>query len=185
MLKGITSVSTESKPKDKWDKLDIIGKVILIPVTIAIIGFIGNYQLLLLNNRLATETRDVDIVVRFKDIYYYEENQDSRRLSIHFIKLVDSAQTRLVLRQFVIWDTLERNITGNFKFDQELGDWHMVGDAMYDMAEDDHENARVFWCNLRTTAQQRWPQYEAELTKLYEWIGGIYQKDGLTWADCS
>lgn len=178
-------MSTEPKTKDAWDKLDIIGKVVLIPFAIAIIGFIGNYQIAQINSQLSTETRDVNVVERFSNIYYYEEGQDSRRLSIHYIKLVDDAKTRFVLRQFVIWDTIERNITtSNFKFDQELGDWHMVGDAMYDMAEDDNENANWFWCNLKTTTLKRWPSHEVELIKLYEWVGNMYQKADSTWADC-
>jgi len=174
-------MSKEPTTKDAWDKL----KVVLIPFTIAIIGLIGNYQIAQINSRLTTETRDVDIMERFSNIYYFEGDQNSRRLSIHFIKLTDDPQIRYVLRQFVIWDALERNITSNFKFDQELSDWHMFGDAIYDMAEDDHEKANWFWCNLKITTQKRWPQHEAELIKLYGWIRDSYQKDGLTWADCS
>jgi hypothetical protein len=165
--------------KDRWDKLEIIGKVVsifLIPIIIAIIG--------LVSYRFTTAAYDVDVVTRFSDLYYHEETQNTRRLSIHFIKLIDDVQTRNVLRQFVIWDTLERNMSSNFKFDQELDDWHMVGDAIYDMAEDDHENAKQFWCNLRKTTLERWPQQEVELIKLYEWIRDIYQKEGFTWADC-
>jgi hypothetical protein len=181
----VTIMSTVSKTKDVWDKLDIIAKVILIPLTIAIIGFIGNYQIAQINNRLTAETRDVDIVERFSNIYYYEENQDSRRLSIHYINLVDDTQTRYVLRKFIIWDTLERNITSNFKFDQELGDWHMVGDVIFDMAEDDQEKTNWFWCDLKTTTLERWPTNEVELSKLYEWVESVYQKADSAWADCS
>jgi hypothetical protein len=165
--------------KDRWDKLEIIGKVVsifLIPIIIASIG--------LVSYRFTTAAYDVDVVTRFSDLYYYEGTQNTRRLSIHFIKLIDDAQTRNVLRQFVIWDTLERNMSTNFKFDQELSDWHMVGDAIYDMAEDDHENSKQFWCNLRKTTLERWPQQEVELIKLYEWIRDTYQKEGFSWADC-
>jgi len=177
-------MSAEPKTKDAWDKLDIIGKAILIPLTIAIIGFIGNYQIAF-NNQLSTETLDIEIVERFSNIYYNKENQDRRRLSIHYIKLVEGAQTRFVLRRFVIWDTFEQNITSNFIFDQELGDWHMVGDTIFDIAEDDPENAHWFWCDLKTTSMERWPSHEVELIKLFEWVENVYQKSDLNWADCS
>ena len=163
--------------KDRWDKLEIIGKFFFIPVIVAIIVFIGGWW-------LTTKVQDFNVMTQFSNIYYHEGTQNSRRLSIHFIKLINDAQSRNVLRQFVIWDTLERNISSNFKFEQELSDWHMFGDAIYDMAEDDPGKAKSFWCNLEITTLKRWPQQQAELNKLYEWIRDTYQKDGLAWADC-
>ncbi len=169
-------MNTKSESKDLLDILEIIGKAIFIPVAIASIGVMGRW--------FTTEAQDVNVMTQFKNIYYYEGTQNTRRLSIHFIRLIDDAQTRFVLRRFVIWDALERNISSNFKFDQELSDWHMFGDAIYDMAEDDHGQAKLFWCNLRITALTRWPEHETELIKLCEWIRNTYQKDGFTWADC-
>ncbi len=165
---------------------DVIAFVaIAATVLVAIIGHMGNYRIAQINSRLSTQTRDVDILVTFSNIYYPTGDQDSRRLALHFIKLMDNPKTRDAFRQFVIWDTLERNITGTFKFDQEQSDWHMFGDAMYDMAEDNHEKAKQFWCNLIITTQKRWPQHEAELKKLFGWVRDSYQKVGFGWTDCS
>lgn len=171
---------TENKTKDGWDKTDIIGRVIgsiAIPI---LIGFFG----LMVNNRLTTETRDVDVVQRFSNIYYYEGNQDSRRLSIYYIRLIDNPQTRYELRQFVIWDALERNVVSGFNFDQELGDWHMLGDTIYDMAEDNPEQAKAYWCNLKLTTLKRWFLHEAELVKLYDWVESVYLIGDSDWANC-
>ncbi len=171
----------ESKARDTSD---IFTKVV-IPLVIVVLGILGNLQIAQLNNRLATETRDVDIIQRFSSIYYYEGNQDSRRLSIYYIRLIDNPQMRLELRQFIIWDTLERNITSGFKFDQELGDWHMVGDTIFDMAEDDPERAKIFWCDLKSTTLERWSSQETELVKLYDWLESVYQRADANWANCS
>ena len=159
-------MNTENRTKDGWDKWEIIGKL-LIPIVIVIIGYWGNSQITKINNRLTTESRDVDIVQKFGNIYYHEGNQDSRRLSIYYIRLIDDHQTRYELRQFVVWDTMERNITTGFMFDQERGDWHLVGDVIYDMAEDNYEEARAFWCNVKSTSLKRWPLQEIEIDKFF------------------
>lgn len=170
-------MNTERKAKDFWDILDIFFRG-LIPAVLIVFGWI-------INNRLTAQTRDVDVVQRFSNIYYYEGNQDSRRLSVYYIRLINDDQTRYELRQFVIWDTLERNITNNFSFNPELADWHMVGDAVFDMAEDDPRRAKIFWCDLKSTALERWPAQETELSKLFDWIENVYKKDAPDWVNCS
>jgi hypothetical protein len=177
-------MKTENQTKDAWDKLEIFGKI-LIPIAIGLIAYFGNKQLTNINNRLTTETRDVDIVQRFGNIYYYEGNQDSRRLSIYYIRLINDHQTRYELRRFIVWDTLERNITYGFEFDQELGDWHLIGDVISDMAVDNYQEARAFWCNVQSTSIKRWHLQEIELNKLFDWVDNIYENGDSIWSNCS
>jgi hypothetical protein len=170
-------MNTEWKQKDFWDIIDIIFRA-LMPI---VIGGLG----LLINATLTTETRDADLLQRFNSTYYFEGNQNSRRLSIYYIRLIDNKQTRYELRQFVIWDTLERNVTNGFIFNPESQDWHMVGDAVFDMAEDNSVGAKVFWCDLKSTTLERWPSQETELSKLFDWIDNVYKKDVPDWVNCS
>ena len=109
--------------KDIWDKIEIIGKGIVIPIVVSIIGFLGYQQVSKINHRLSVRARNIDVASLFKTAYYHS-NEDSRRLSIHFIGLNEDPKTRYVLGQFVLWDTLERNIKKDFKFDANENDWH-------------------------------------------------------------
>lgn len=170
-------MNRENKTKDGWDKFDIIFRA-MIPVVIGVLG-------LIINATLTTEARDADLLQRFNSTYYFEGNQNSRRLSIYYIRLIDNKQTRYELRQFVIWDTLERNVTDDFIFNPESPDWHMVGDAVFDMAEDNGVRAKIFWCDLKSTARGRWPLQETELSKVFDWVDDVYKKDTPGWANCS
>ena len=172
---------TENKIKDGWDKFDILGRVlgtVAIPIVIGVLGII-------INATLTSETRDADLLQRFNNTYYFEGNQNSRRLSIYYIRLINNEQTKYELRQFVIWDSLERNVTNEFIFNPEFPDWHMVGDAIYDMAEDDRDSAKKFWCNLKVTALERWPSQGTELVKLLDWVDSVYKKSDTDWVQCS
>ena len=170
-------MNKERKSRDWLDIIDIAGRA-AIPIVIFVMG-------LIVNNQLTSATRDVDVVQRFSSLYYYEGQQDSRRLSIYYIRLIDNEQTRYELRKFVIWDTLEKNITNGFSFNPDFPDWHMVGDAVLDMINDDPSSARIFWCDLKSTALERWQSEETELFKLFEWIDDTYKKDDANWRKCT
>ena len=169
-------MNKENKSRDWFDKIDLAGRV-AIPIAIIVVSLIVNYQ-------LSAATRDVDVVQRFSNLYYYEGKQDTRRLSVYYIRLIDNKQTRYELRKFVIWDTLEKNITNGFSFDPELLDWHMVGDVVLDMAKDDPPSAKIFWCDLKSTALERWQPQETELSKLLGWIDHVYEGDNPNWVNC-
>jgi len=170
------NMSTENKTKDRWDKIDIIFRA-SIPVVIFVLG-------LFINARLTSETRDADLLQRFSSTYYFEGNQNSRRLSIYYIRLIDNEKTKYELRRFVIWDTLERNVTNDFIFNSEFADWHMVGDAVFDMAEDNPRRAKFFWCEIKSTALERWPSQETELAKLFDWVDNVYKGGDSDWMNC-
>jgi hypothetical protein len=166
----------ENKSRDWFDKIDLAGRV-AIPFAIIIVSLIVNY-------RLSAATRDVDVVQRFSNLYYYEGKQDTRRLSVYYIRLIDNPQTRYELRKFVIWDTLEKNITNDFSFDPEFLDWHMVGDTLLDMIKDDANDAKIFWCDLKSTALVRWETHAIELSKLFDWTDSVYKKNDPNWINC-
>jgi hypothetical protein len=170
-------MSKENKSRDWLDVVDIFSRA-AIPAVIFVLG-------LIFNNQLTAATRDVDVVQRFSNLYYYEGKQDSRRLSIYYIRLIDNKQTRYELRKFVVWDTLEKNITNGFNFNPEFLDWHMMGDTILDMAKDDPNSAKIFWCDLKSTALERWQTQETELPKLFDWIDNVYKKNDPNWVKCS
>lgn len=161
------------KKKDWWDKLEIIGKGVAVPVSICLIGLAANHQVSRMNARMATANRDVEVISRFQNLYY-PKDADSRRLSVHYIKLLDDRNMRQVLRQFILWDVLEKNVKNNFLFDSESADWHLFGDTLYDMAQEDRARVQECWLGVKNTASRRWPQSEKELRRLYQWIEDTY-----------
>jgi hypothetical protein len=54
---------------------------------------------------------------------------------------------------------------------------------MYDIAEDNNEQAKSLWNNIKTMTLRRWPQHEIEINKLLIWIKGSYQMVGFNWAE--
>ena len=170
-------MSKENKSRDWFDIIDLISRL-AIPIVIGFLGWVVNYQ-------LSAATRDVDVVQRFSSLYYYEGAQDSRRLSVYYIRLINNKQTRYELRKFVIWDTLEKNSTNGFSFNSEFLDWHLMGDTLLDMAIDDNNDAKIFWCDLKSTALERWQSQEMELSKLFDWIDNTYKKNDANWKKCT
>jgi hypothetical protein len=164
-------LSTEAVRKSGWDKVEIIGKGVLLPVILAIFGVLANMQLSAINERLQIAERDADLMMNFYEIYY---GKDSRRLSITFVRVITNPKTKSQLRHFIIWDALERNLKEGFKFDPELGDWHLLGEALHDMAEDDRDWTTKYRQNLVDTTDKRWPQHKIELTKMHDWVKKTY-----------
>lgn len=170
-------MNTKKRSRDWFDFIDVLSRL-AIPIVLAVVGWS-------VNNQLTVAARDVDVVQRFSNLYYYEGHQDSRRLSIYYIRLIDNQQTKYELRNFVIWDTLEKSITNTFIFNPESPDWHMVGDVVLDMAEDNDVTAKIFWCDLQSTALVRWQTQATELSKLFDWIDSVYKKNDPSWVNCS
>jgi hypothetical protein len=168
--------------KDTWDKIEIIGKGFMVPLIVAVIGLFGVFQVSQINQSLSVRARTIDVVGLFTNAYFHT-NEDSRRLSIHFIGLNEDPKTRYILGQFVLWDTLEKNIKKGFKFDAEENDWHLFGDVINGMAVDIQLDSHSLWCNLTKETMGRWPQHKDELFKLYQWTQTAYLRDD-NWAPC-
>jgi hypothetical protein len=173
----------EDKPraKDTWDKIDIIGKGIVLPLMVAALTLVVNLSLSAINQRLKTTEHDIDLMTTFKSIYYGEK---SKRLAVVFTSRISDSVTRNQLRTFLVWDALEehlvRNPRGSFKFDQEEEDWHMLGDAVngryVEITSDGDSKAFVEWWTLyiKGEAYRRWPQQNGELSKLFRWVEATY-----------
>jgi hypothetical protein len=173
--------SLYSEPKDTWDKIDIIGKGIVLPLAIAALSIVVNISLSQINGRLKTSENDIHLMTTFKDIYYGEK---SKRLAEYFTRQMSDSKSRHQLETFMVWDALEGHLAHSeskgFIFDSEEPDWHLLGDAVTDRLRDanNESNARDFleWWRYRVkdTAYTRWPKSQVELVKLFRWVETVY-----------
>src|SRR5262245_3975246 len=85
---------------------------------------------------------ELDIIAEFQRLY---SDEKSRRLAAQTIRSFSTPCGREAMRRFVVWDVLERHITagrlapaeGRFRFDSEHPDWHLLGDVVVAMRDDD------------------------------------------------
>src|SRR5205085_4789776 len=145
-------MSSERKPtpKDTWEKIDIVGKGIVLPLAVAALTLVVNMSLSQINERLKTSENDIHLMTTFKDIYY---GKGSKRLAVYFTRQISDRNTRHQLEMFIVWDALEGHLidasAGRFVFNSEDGDWHMLGDAVRarftDTAKDDEKRECLRW----------------------------------------
>src|SRR5205085_12283525 len=88
-----TCMSSERKPtpKDTWEKIDIVGKGIVLPLAVAALTLVVNMSLSQINERLKTSENDIHLMTTFKDIYY---GKGSKRLAVYFTRQISDRNTR-------------------------------------------------------------------------------------------
>jgi hypothetical protein len=114
--------------------------------------------------RELTETRrDLDLVDRFQAVHF--SGKDSYRLSVYVVRLIGDIGLKRDLRHFIFWDIMERNFVGRNPtnaFNPDHHDWHLLGDAMFDMKKDLQKNCWDgrdwfrWWTDQVAVADDRW-----------------------------
>jgi hypothetical protein len=166
------AAESEKSGKDIWDKIEIVGKGIVLPVVLAAATFAANWQL----------SSIIDMMKQFREIYHSKDGSEGRRFSVYFVRRIADPLVRNEIRNFIFWDVIERNVSGNsdFRFDEEKGDWHLLGDSIYDMSRDpakfslDGQDFKTWWLAAKQTVYGRFPNQKEELTKSFAWIGRTY-----------
>jgi hypothetical protein len=173
--------SQHKQTKDVWDKIDIIGKGIVLPLAVAALSIVVNVSLTKINERLKTSENDIHLMTTFKDIYYGDK---SKRLAEYFTRQMSDTNARHHLQTFMAWDALEGHLTHSenkgFVFDSEDSDWHMFGDAVTDRFRDATNESSTRDClqwwryRIKDVAYNRWPKSRIELVRLFQWIEVTY-----------
>jgi hypothetical protein len=163
-----------AEEKDLWDKVSVVSSSLLVPVLIVAITFLGNNYINQTEQQARLEERDIETMLKFYGIYAGEK---SFRLSRYFIPQIKSTATRKAVREYVIWDLLERNIHANepFTFESELGDWHMLGEVIQDWCFEE-ENFTYFKEMRHYVQTERWQTHTDELDDLFSFIEKGYLK---------
>lgn len=190
-----------SKTRDFWDVVEIVGKGVVVPIMIALVGLYLRDRIASLEERTATAGRDVTLMTQFQAMY---SERATRRLARFFVDRIEAPDLREQLRRFMVWDLLEANLSRRegqpppatkadagvarrlgepprpqgFIFDPEVDDWHLLGEVVWEMKEDPQERARFeSWWSQDVKAHvlsYRWPRERGELQKLFAWVEGVY-----------
>jgi hypothetical protein len=164
-----------SEQKDTWDKISIVSGSLLVPLLIGAVTILGNAYINRMEQLERLEERDIQTMLDFQEIY---ENERSFRLARYLIPQVKSLTARRALREYVIWDLLERNIrpTEDFQFDPELGDWHMLGEVIKSWCVEQVDFQ--YYRDVRDySLNDRWKDRATELAKLFEFVERGYLRD--------
>jgi hypothetical protein len=190
----------ENQPtRDIWRKIEIIGKGILVPLVVALIGWMIKDRVASLEEHSQTATRDFTIINEFRNIY---TDPKIRRLAPYYVNFIQKEETKNAIRWFMVWDLLEANLSGarrhpaeegvaakdgkkpqgskddhRFVFDPELDDWHMLGEVMLELRKGPYkEDFERWWRDVvrKDLFKHRWPNDETELRKLFDWIAQTY-----------
>lgn len=181
IVSRLESNSQYKQPKDTWDKIDIIGKGIVMPLAVAALTVVVNMSLTKINERSKSSENDIHLMTTFKDIYYGER---SKRLAEYFTRQMSDANARHQLETFMVWDALEGHLVHSeskgFTFDSEDPDWHLLGDAVTDRFRDATNESTTSDCiqwwryHVKEVAYNRWPKSQGELVKLFRWVEAVY-----------
>jgi cellulose synthase/poly-beta-1,6-N-acetylglucosamine synthase-like glycosyltransferase len=167
-----------SHVEHRWHKWNVIAAWVGALATLAGV-------LIVLGQILFTEPDDrpdIQVIAEFHELYREEA---SRRFALQLLRSLSSACSREAMRQVVVWELLERNLATaalpsadtRFRFDSEHPDWHLLGDVLTAMRDDEscsRDFARWWQLDVRDHTMRRWPQHAAELTALYAWVESTY-----------
>lgn len=176
------SAPATSPRKDTWDKIDIIGKGIVLPLMVAGLTVGVNVTLSNYQGTLTSAQQDITILTAFREIYYKPE---SKRLGVVFTSRLSDHQIRRQLLQFMVWDILEKQMSQHggdqvLIFDSEEPDWHMLGDIVHqkltesDMSPEKDEFIQWWTWSVKSTASQRWVNHAEVLSQAFQWVEKNY-----------
>ena len=90
--------------------------------------------------------------------------------------MLSDSYERYKLRQFILWDIIDKKLNDSFKFDSREIDWHIFGDVLLGMRRDTPSDAQWCWNNIKEKARTI-VQNTDEFDSLILWVDKNYLPD--------
>ena len=159
--------------KDFLKTLLVLSKIysaILIPL---LLGYIS-YYVQSLSRSAEFQKHDVAIMTAFQDTYFC---QDKRGLSVHYLSLLNDKKMQIELRIFVAWNVFNRNVRKpNFVFNKDDDEWHIFGENIREMYDQNPEIAPGFYHDFKERAPKiiLGPEKQHLCDPLFAWVDKTY-----------
>jgi hypothetical protein len=136
-------------------------------------------QRMVIDAEIRRSQTDVEVLVKFRELYV---DRQSRRLTRYFVRKIDDQILRSDLRQFVVWDIMERLARSKhgFSYDPDSDDWHILGETVFDLMHDSPRSiygmpVESWWSQVKTiTADTRWKDRKVDLAQMFVWLERNY-----------